>query len=49
MYGGYRIAFDSGSSWSFDNDTAENVIFFGVDNSSSTHAVNRKNNFLVLC
>ena len=34
--------------WSFGNDCARNVIIFGVDNSSSSHADNRKNNFLVL-
>ena len=34
VYSGYRIAFDSGGSWSFDNDFARNFIIFGVDNSS---------------
>ena len=48
MYSGYGITFDSASSWSFDNDTNKNVIIFGVDNSSSSHADNWKNNFLVL-
>ena len=48
VYSGYRIAFDSASSWSFNNGTARNVITFGVDNSSSFHDDNRKNNFLVL-
>ena len=33
---------------SFDNDIARNVIIFGVHNSSSSHADNHKNNFLVL-
>ena len=33
---------------SFDNNTARNVIIFVVDDSSSSHADNRKNNFLVL-
>ena len=46
--GGYEITFDSTGSWSFNNDTARNVIIFGVDNSSSSHSDNRKNNFLVL-
>ena len=32
MYSGYGITFDSVGSWSFDNDTARNVIIFGVDN-----------------
>ena len=48
VYSGYRIIFDSAGSWSFDNGTAKNVIIFGVDNSSSSHADNRKNIFLVL-
>ena len=46
VYSGYGITFDSGGSWSFDNDTVRNVIFFVVDSSSSSHADNRKNNFL---
>ena len=33
VYSGYGMTFDSASSWSFDNDTARNVIIFGVDNS----------------
>ena len=33
---------------SFDNDTTRNVIIFDVDNSSSSHGHNRRNNFLVL-
>ena len=48
VYSGYGITFDSAGSWSFDNDTARDVIIFGVDNSSSSHADNRKNNFLML-
>ena len=48
MYNGYGIIFDSAGSWSFNNDTARNVIIFGVNNSSSTRANNPKNNFLVL-
>ena len=35
-------------SWSFDNDFARNVIIFGVDNSLSSYADDRKNNFLIL-
>ena len=34
--------------WSFGNDFARNVVIFDVDNKSSSHADNRKNNFLVL-
>ena len=46
VYSGYDVTFDS--SWSFNNDTARNVIIFDIDNSSSYHADNCKNNFLVL-
>ena len=49
LYSGYGITFDSGDSWSFDNDFARNVIIFGVDNSSSSHSDNRKNNFAPWC
>ena len=45
VYSRYRITFDSRGFLSFDNDTARNVIIFGDDNSSSSHADNRKNNF----
>ena len=48
VYSGYEIIFDSASSWSFDNDSARNVVIFGVDNSSSSQTDNGKNNFLVL-
>ena len=48
VYTGYGIAFDVGGSWSFDNDFARNVVIFGVDNRSSSHAGNGKNNLLVL-
>ena len=47
-YNHLRIAFDRKGYWSFDNDTARNVIIFGIDNSSSSHTDNPKNNFLVL-
>ena len=30
-YNGWGIAFDGKGFWSFDNDTARNVIIFGVD------------------
>ena len=39
----YGIAFDGAGSWSFGNDFTENV-----DNSSSSHANNRRNNILVV-
>ena len=33
--------------WNFGNNFARNVIIFGVDNSSSSHSSNQKNNVLV--
>ena len=48
MYSGYQITFDSAGSWSFNNDFARDLIILGFDNSSSSHADNRKNKFLVL-
>ena len=45
---GCGIAFDGKGSWNFGNDFAENVVIFNVDNSSSSHDNNRKNNFLVV-
>ena len=48
MYRGYGLAFDGNGEWSFDNDFARNNIIFGVDNSSSCHADNLKNNFSIL-
>ena len=48
MYNGYGIKLDTEGLQSFDNDIARNVIIFGVDNSSSSHVDNQKNNFLVL-
>ena len=48
VYNDYGITFDSVGLWISDNDSARNVIIFGVHNSSSSHdADNRKNNFLV--
>ena len=44
----YGITFDGKGSWSFGNAYARNVIIFGVDNNSSSHTDNLKNNFLVL-
>ena len=48
VYSGYRITFDTADSWNFGNDFTRNVEIFGVDNSSSSLADNRKNNILVL-
>ena len=36
------------SFWRFSNYFTRNVVIFGVDNSSSSHSDNQKNNFLVL-
>ena len=49
VYSGYKTISDGAVSWSFDNDTARNVIIFGVDNSSTSHSDNGKNIFLILC
>ena len=40
--------FHGASSCSFGNYLARNVIIFGVDNNSSFHTDNHKNDFLVL-
>ena len=48
MNSGYRILSESEGLWSFDNETARNVIFVDVYNSLSFHSENRKNNVLVL-
>ena len=47
VYSGYGIAFDGEISWIFANDFAKIVVISGVDNSSSFHYDNPKNNFLV--
>ena len=48
VYSGYGIAFDGAGLWNCGNNFARNVVIFGVDSSSSSHADNRKNNFLLL-
>ena len=48
VYSGYGLAFDVKVSCSFNDDFARNVIIFGVDNSSSSHTDNLKNDFLIL-
>ena len=48
VYSEYGIEFDGKGSWSFGNDFARNVAIFGVDNSTSSHDDNRKNNFFWL-
>ena len=47
-YNGRGIAFDGEGFWNFDNDSAKNVVIFGVDDSLSSHTDNWKNIFLVL-
>ena len=42
------LAFDGRSEWNFVNDFTRNVAIFDVDNSSSSHNNNCKDNFLVL-
>ena len=48
VYCGYGVAFNWKVEWSFDSDYTGNVIMFGVDNSSSCHFDNNKNNILIL-
>ena len=45
VYSDYGIKLDSAGWLSFDNDTARNDIILGGNNSSPSHADNRKNNF----
>ena len=47
VYSDYVIAFDRKVTWSFGHDYARNVVIFNVDNSSSSHSDNSKNNFFV--
>ena len=44
----YGIAFDGKVEWSFGKNSARNVIIFGIDNSSSSHIGNLKNDLLIL-
>ena len=48
LYSVYGIGFNGTALWSFGDDSARNVINFGVDNSSSSHIDNDKENFLIL-
>ena len=48
MYSGFGIAIDGAGEWNFNNDSARNVIIFGVDNSLTSNTHNKKNDFLVL-
>ena len=47
-YSVYRITYNSAGSWSFNNAIAGYIKIFVVDNSSSSQADNRMNNFLLL-
>ena len=44
----YGIEFDGAGSWNFGNDIPKNIMFFSVDNSSSSDDEDCKNNFLGL-
>ena len=48
MYSGCGITSDSAGSCSFRNDSARNVMIFGVGDDLSSHTDNCKNDFLVL-
>ena len=49
MHSGYGVAFYGKSSWSFNDYIARNVIMiYGVDNSSSSHTDNLKDDFQIL-
>ena len=48
IYNGRGRAFDGAGKWNSCNDYARDAVTFGVDNTSSSHANNRKNNFLAL-
>ena len=43
VYSDYAIAFAGANSWRCGNDYAKNIAIYGFDNSSSSHADNRKN------
>ena len=47
-YSGYGIAFDRKGEFSFGNGFGQNVIIFGADLNSSSHANNKENNNLIL-
>ena len=48
-YSGYGIGFDRRSSFSFPGSGfGQNILFFGIDMSSSAHINNRKKDILVL-
>ena len=46
-YSGFGIGFDRMGEFSYGDGFGQNVIIFGADMSSSSHAKNRKNNNLI--
>ena len=48
LYSDFGIGFNETGESSFGNDSARNVVIFGVDNCSSSHTDNCKNNCLIL-
>ena len=48
VYSSYGWAFGGKDSSNFNDGFAKNVSIFGVDNSSSSHTDNLKNDFLIL-
>ena len=48
MYTGHGVACHGAGSWKIGNAFTRNNVMFRVDNSSSSHVDNCKNNFLVL-
>ena len=48
VYSGYGIAFDGKGEGSFVDESTMNALIFDVDNNSSSHTDNCKNNFLIL-
>ena len=48
MYSGCGTAFDGKGGRKFGSDFARNFVVLGVDNGSSSHTDNIKNDFLIL-
>ena len=46
--GGYGKAFGVKGEYSFGNGFDRNVVIFSVDDNSSSHSDNRKNNFIFI-
>ena len=43
VYSGYGVGFHWKGLWSFDHDSATNVVIFAVNNISLSHTYNQKN------